>query len=104
MPNTKLIINDEKEFQLGDGVVSLGRVSDNSISFPDDSNVSRYHAEIESRDEDFWLFDLGSSNGTTVNGEAVTKEVLLKDGDVILLGGTSELKFEIEKEKAEENN
>jgi FHA domain/Bacterial Ig domain len=101
MPNTKLIINGERDFNLGEGIVSLGRVSDNSISFPDDSNVSRFHVEIEPRDGDFWLIELGSSNGTTVNGKPVTTETLLKDGDEILLGGTSQIVFEVEKEKSE---
>ena len=99
MPNTKLIIDDKPDFTLGEGIVSLGRVPENSISFNDDVNVSRFHVEIEPRDGDFWLIELGSSNGTTVNGKPVTSEVLLKDGDVILLGGTSKITFEVEKEK-----
>ena len=99
MPNTKLIIDDKPDFTLGAGIVSLGRVPENSISFNDDVNVSRFHVEIEPRDGDFWLIELGSSNGTTVNGKPVTSEVLLKDGDVILLGGTSKITFEVEKEK-----
>ena len=101
MPNTKLIIDGKQDFNLGEGIVSLGRVPENSISFNDDANVSRFHAEIEPRDGDFWLIELGSSNGTTVSGKPVTSEVLLKDGDVILLGGTSKILFEVEKEKSE---
>ena len=83
------------EFTPIDGVTTLGRTTDNLVSFPDDSNVSRYHAEIESRGSEFCLIDLGSSNGTTVNGTKVTGETYLKPGDKIVLGGSSELIFEL---------
>jgi pSer/pThr/pTyr-binding forkhead associated (FHA) protein len=80
-----------REMNLSKGVTTIGRVSDNFVSFPEDSNVSRYHAEIESRGDDFYLIDLGSSNGTTVNGARVSGEKLLKNGDRIVLGGTSKI-------------
>ena len=100
MPRAKLIVNNEREVEIGEGVTSIGRTPDNNVSLSTDSNVSRYHAEIETRGGEFWLFELGSSNGTTLNGERVYSEKLLKDGDLIVLGGTSELLFEIEKEAA----
>jgi pSer/pThr/pTyr-binding forkhead associated (FHA) protein len=99
MPKAKLIINGgESEVSIDEGVTSIGRVADNTISLAGDSNVSRYHVEIETRGKDFWLIELGSSNGTTVNGGRVYDEKLLKDGDVIVLGGSSEILFEQEKE------
>jgi pSer/pThr/pTyr-binding forkhead associated (FHA) protein len=58
-----------------DGVTTLGRTPDNDVSFPDDSNVSRAHAEIEARGNEFCLIDLNSSNGTTVNGTKVTGDI-----------------------------
>jgi pSer/pThr/pTyr-binding forkhead associated (FHA) protein len=84
---------DGNEFPLGTDVVTLGRTGDNVISFPGDGNVSRYHAEIEYRYGDYVLIDLNSSNGTTVNGTKVTSEVFLKEGDIILLGGSAEIVF-----------
>ncbi|MBK9154991.1 MAG: FHA domain-containing protein [Chloracidobacterium sp.] len=93
---------DAGEFELAGGVTSLGRTSDNDVSFPDDSNVSRFHAEIEERSGEFCLIDLNSSNGTTVNGERVSGERYLKPGDVIVLGGSSRLVFGDEAGKAEE--
>ena len=88
-----------REMNLFKGVTTIGRTSDNFISFPEDSNVSRYHAEIESRgDDDFYIIDLDSSNGTTVGGGRVSGEKLLKNGDVIVLGGTSKIEFSFEKE------
>jgi hypothetical protein len=74
-------------------VTTIGRVSENDVSFPDDSNVSRYHAEIERRGGDHWLIDLKSSNGTTVNGERVTGERMLAQGDKLAFGGSSEAEF-----------
>lgn len=105
MPTARLKL-DEREFTLNQGVTTLGRVTDNDVSFPEDSNVSRYHAEIEERFGDYWLIDLRSSNGTTVNGERVETETLLKEGDKILLGGSSEFLFtfkEIKKEQDSDN-
>lgn len=102
MQKAKLIINGQREITLDDGVISIGRASDNKVSLADDSNISRYHAEIERRGEEFWLIELGSRNGTTLNGDPVTSEQLLKDGDAIVLGGSSEVFFEIEKARAEE--
>jgi len=90
----RLIINDETEYELEGELTTLGRTSDNDVSFAEDSNISRYHAEIENRgDGEFWLFDLQSSNGTTLNDEKVTNEKPLNDGDIIVLGGSSEIIF-----------
>src|SRR5437868_3799105 len=82
-----------REFVLGDAVVTCGRGSDNTIAFTEDSNVSRYHVEIDPRGGDYWIIDLNSSNGTTVNGEKLSGEQPLNEGDRIVLGGSSELQF-----------
>ena len=71
---------DGSEITLGQGITTLGRTTDNMVAFPTDSNVSRYHAEIEWRDGDFWLIDLNSSNGTSLNGEAVKGDKKIGDG------------------------
>jgi FOG: FHA domain len=90
-----------EEFPLEDDLITIGRASDNKISFAHDSNVSRYHAEIENRAGEFWLIELGSSNGTTLNSVPVEGEILLQDGDHIILGGTSEIFFYTGKQKTE---
>jgi pSer/pThr/pTyr-binding forkhead associated (FHA) protein len=92
MPDVKLKF-DGREIPLSAGVTTLGRTTDNDVSFPDDANVSRQHAEIESRNGDYVVIDLRSSNGTTVNGEKLTGERYLTPGDVIMLGGTSRIEF-----------
>ena len=58
MAEAKLKFNGN-ELNLFKGVTTIGRTSDNFISFPEDANVSRYHAEIESRGDDFYIIDLG---------------------------------------------
>lgn len=103
MPDVRLKFSGS-EITPKDGVTTLGRTSDNDIAFPGDSNVSRYHAEIESRGGEFCLIDLGSSNGTTVNGVKVSGETYLKPGDRILLGGSSEVSFETPETPAEEKS
>ena len=103
MSNAKLKF-DGKEIAIDEAVTTLGRTSDNTVAFITDSNISRYHAEIEERDGEFWLIELGSSNGTTVNGQRLESEILLNDGDVILLGGSSQVEFLFEKESAEKED
>jgi hypothetical protein len=52
-----------------------------------DLNVSRRHAEVRHDDGTYWIVDLGSTNGTEVNGKRVERE-RLRDGDRITLGST----------------
>ena len=66
--------------------VVLGRARDCELRVPD-LNVSRRHAEIRREDGVYWIVDLGSMNGTIVNGKRVEK-TKLDDGDRITLGST----------------
>lgn len=99
MPKAKLKF-DGREITVN-GVTTFGRASDNAVAFPHDTNISRYHAEIEKRGSEFWVIDLGSSNGTTVNGNAVKEEMLLRNGDQINFGGSSSVAIEIIEDKNE---
>jgi pSer/pThr/pTyr-binding forkhead associated (FHA) protein len=65
------------------GTCSIGRLSSNSIMIADE-RVSRRHAlvNIQGRSE-FWLVDLGSGNGTYLNGRRVAQPTRLRDGDKI---------------------
>jgi hypothetical protein len=84
-----------REFAVGDEVVTIGRALDNTICLDGDTNVSRYHAEIEKRGEIFWLLELGSSNGTTVNDVPVEGEHELQDGDLIGVGGSTVIELQL---------
>jgi len=68
-------------------VNSLGRHPNNSIQLLD-KIVSKEHCIVEQRDGQFILRDLGSLNGTYINGERVRGEQLLRHGDEIALGST----------------
>jgi pSer/pThr/pTyr-binding forkhead associated (FHA) protein len=67
-------------------LVTIGR-DDNCAVFIDDSKVSRQHAEVQHRGEAFLLKDLGSTNGTWMNGQQIEQHIL-QDGDVIHIGST----------------
>jgi diguanylate cyclase (GGDEF)-like protein len=53
-----------------------------------DGGISRVHAAVERRGERYFIRDLGSTNGTMVNGERLEAERLLEEGDKIFLGQT----------------
>lgn len=65
--------------------VTIGRSRESDIFLPDQW-LSRHHAEILRRDSVFFVHDLGSKNGTLLNGQAVSGDRRLRDGDVITLG------------------
>jgi len=65
--------------------LTIGRGLNNDIIL-EDTRVSRHHAQLRYRSRRFWVADLGSTNGTYVNGEQV-EEQALRDGDTISLGG-----------------
>ena len=72
----------------------IGRAPDAGLCL-DDARLSRHHAAIQfSRERDFELVDLGSTNGSFVNGEAVRHRKSLKEGDRIRLGSLTILFFE----------
>ncbi|MBE2281826.1 MAG: FHA domain-containing protein, partial [Prosthecobacter sp.] len=65
-------------------VISIGRAEDNMVVV-DDASVSGHHAEIEQTDNGLILRDLGSTNGTRVNGVPVT-ETVIHEGDAVCFG------------------
>ena len=69
---------------LQDEKTTIGRLADNALQI-DDGSVSSRHAEIESEAGAYHLHDLGSTNGTFVNGEQVM-DAVLKHGDEVRLG------------------
>ena len=77
----------DEEFPLdAAGRCRIGRTTQNTIMLDDDL-VSRNHAMVQgSENLDFYLMDLGSRNGTLLNGRRVTVPVTLHDGDVITIG------------------
>ncbi|MBS1786816.1 MAG: SpoIIE family protein phosphatase [Acidobacteria bacterium] len=78
----------------GDSVVELnrlrttiGRSARNDLCV-EDPFASRLHAEIRRRGDSFWISDLGSANGTLINGKRLTTQLQLSDRDLIRIGET----------------
>jgi pSer/pThr/pTyr-binding forkhead associated (FHA) protein len=71
-------------WSLPTGSTRIGRDPDDGI-FLDDVTVSRHHAEFDVRGDELLLRDLGSTNGTYVNG-ARRDEVELASGDEVIIG------------------
>jgi len=74
-------------------MVSFGRAPDNDVVVGDPA-TSGHHGRIEPRNGFFWISDLGSTNGTLVNGEPVI-EKQLADGDMIAIGQNT-MRFTLE--------
>jgi two-component system, cell cycle response regulator len=74
-----------RRFRLKAHPLRIGRLADNQVAFGDDS-VSRRHARIEGREDGWYVMDVGSSNGTLVNGREVTGHMRLVNGDRIKIG------------------
>ena len=81
----------KKTVNLKDSAVSIGRAADNDIHIKD-STVSSQHAKIVTYYDASYVEDLGSTNGTFVNGKRIQKHILNPD-DVISVG-THTLKVE----------
>ncbi|MBI4124780.1 MAG: sigma 54-interacting transcriptional regulator [Deltaproteobacteria bacterium] len=88
--------NKGKKITLNKNLVSVGKRETNDIVLAD-KTVSRNHLEIEYQSDSFLLRDLGSTNGTYLNGSKV-KEAYLAPGDVIKIGN-SEMEFRAFDEK-----
>ncbi|GAB4457493.1 MAG: hypothetical protein OHK0029_17380 [Armatimonadaceae bacterium] len=73
--------------------LTIGRETDNSLSLTQDTGVSRYHARLERQNGGWVVADLGSSNGTFVNGAKISGTHPLQPGDEIHVG-SSRFRFE----------
>ncbi len=82
-----------KVYSLEKSEVTLGREVGSDV-FINDEEVSRRHARLTSQFGDYILEDLGSTNGTFVNGQRAIGGRILKPGDSILLGERVSLTFE----------
>ena len=71
-----------RRYAVGDAPVTFGRGEDNDIVIPD-PGASRLHAELRQEGDGFVVADLGSANGTRVNGDLITAPRHLRPGDEI---------------------
>ena len=95
----KLVVLTSPALDEGDVVtldthpLTIGRGATNDVSLPDDDYASTRHARIEPRRDGIWVEDVGSTNGTFVNGIRLTRERRLAAGDIVRVGET-DLRFE----------
>ena len=79
------LISKNAEWVLGEGTTLVGRDRDCTVRV-DSHTVSRRHARVVVTPEETTIEDLGSKNGTLVNGTPISAPVVLKDGDEVHVG------------------
>ncbi len=79
-------------FKLPRGTADIGRTQSAVVRLLDDG-VSRVHARLRLETDELWVEDMGSRNGTFVNGTRITKPTQLQDGDKIQVGRTTVMRF-----------
>src|SRR4051812_1272693 len=81
------ILHQGRRIALTAAGLQIGRVPGNDIEIPSQA-VSRQHARITAVPDGYWIVDLGSRNGTVLNGERFYGESRwLANGDTIMVGG-----------------
>ena len=68
--------------------VAVGRGTQNEVPLDGDEFASAQHARFESKRDGLWVEDVGSTNGTFVNGARVTTPRRLVEGDIVRVGQT----------------
>ena len=82
-----------KTYTLEGDEILIGREPSSTLQI-DSPGVSRKHARLTFQDKKYLIEDLGSSNGTFVNGERISKPWPLKNGDIISLGKLIQLEYQ----------
>lgn len=90
---TSPTLGDGDVLTLDSHALTVGRGAANDVPLPDDEYASSRHARFEPRRDGVWIEDIGSTNGTFVNGIRLTRERKLVPGDVVRIGET-DLRFE----------
>jgi pSer/pThr/pTyr-binding forkhead associated (FHA) protein len=76
------------KFQLTGAEVTIGRAAGCQVSLPDDTFASTVHARVYGRDGAIYVEDLGSTNGTYLNGMRLGSPAVLRPGDQLQVGNT----------------
>jgi hypothetical protein len=93
-PRARLVVVESPSLAEGDVLtidsapVTLGRGGQNTVPLDGDEFASAQHARVEARTDGVWVEDLGSTNGTFVNGARITTARKLEEGDVVRVGQT----------------
>ena len=92
-PKARFLVLDGPGLEHGTSVevvdsTVVGRAPANGVPIDGDEFASAQHARIDAAADGVWIEDLGSTNGTFVNGARVTAKRLLQPGDVVRIGET----------------
>jgi hypothetical protein len=87
------VIDENTEFELDSQGISIGRGGPNDVRLDGDDYASANHARVEPRRDGVWIEDIGSTNGTFVNGVRLSNPRKLTAGDLVRVGET-DLRFE----------
>ena len=86
-------LEEGEELTLDSSALLLGRGSTNDVNLARDEYASTNHARVEPRRDGVWLEDIGSTNGTYLNGIKLSRAKRLTPGDIVRVGET-ELRYE----------
>jgi hypothetical protein len=82
------VLEEDERFELDTRPLTAGRSEGNAIVLEGDEFASGRHARVEARRDGVWVEDLGSTNGTYVNGVKLTRSRRLTPGDIVRVGET----------------
>jgi hypothetical protein len=86
-------LEEGADFELDTSQMMIGRGRQNDIALANDEYVSARHARFEPRQDGVWVQDLGSTNGTFLNGSRLERPRRLTHGDIVRVGET-DLRYE----------
>ena len=86
-------LDEGEDFELDSAQLTIGRGGQNDIPIRSDEYASARHARFEPRHDGVWVQDLGSTNGTYLNGARLERPRRLAQGDVVRVGET-DLRYE----------
>jgi pSer/pThr/pTyr-binding forkhead associated (FHA) protein len=86
-------LDEGMDFELDSAQLTIGRGGQNDIAIATDEYASARHARFEPRRDGVWVQDLGSTNGTYLNGMRLEHPKRLAQGDIVRIGET-DLRFE----------
>ncbi len=87
------VLDEGDEFSVDSAPLTVGRGGQNDVAIDGDEFASARHVRFEPRRDGVWVTDLGSTNGTYVNGVRIDGARRLAPGDVVRVGET-DLRFE----------
>ena len=86
-------IEEGLDFELNSAQLTIGRGRQNDLTIATDEYASARHARFEPRRDGVWVQDLGSTNGTYLNGARLDRPRRLAQGDIVRVGET-DLRYE----------